>query len=123
MTALDTRFRRLAADKIAQYGMLVTLKVNTAAAYDPATGASVQTTKSSAAYALISDYSLQNSGAGFAAGLILSGDKKFIIAALDNSQLKPGDGIVLNNETYVIIIVRETWSGEQVSMYEAQGRK
>lgn len=123
MTALDTRFRRLAAVKVQQYGTLVTLKVNTAAAYDPATGASVQTTKSSTTHALISDYSLQNSGSGFAAGLILSGDKKFSLAALDNAHIKPGDSIVLNGETYVVITVRELWSGEQITMYEVQGRK
>lgn len=122
MTSLDNKFRPLTTKLIAKYGKSVTLSSNTAGSYDPTTGAATQTSVAAPVKALVEDYSTRRDGTGFANGLILSGDKKFSIAAAGITKPKPGDSITLNSVVYAVVRITEIWSGEQVAMYEVQGR-
>ena len=119
MTSLDVKFRKLATDKIAQFGKAVTHTVTTAGAYDPATGSLTPSTTTATLKAIISDYKPQ----AFGVGLVLAGDKKLSIAAADITAPKPGDTITLDGVVWTVMNVQETWSGEQVAMLDIQVRK
>lgn len=122
MTTLDTRFRKLAADRIAKYGVTVILTQKTPGAYDPATGAAAVTSAAVTLPAMVEEYSL-NSNA-FVTGLVQQGDKKFTMAASALSTApRPGDTVTLYGDVYTVMNVRGLWSGEQTSVYEIQGRK
>lgn len=122
MTSLDTKFRKLATDLIAKNGKSVTYTSITAGGYNPASGSSGSTAIAVTVKVLVEDYSLHSSGAGFSTGLILSGDKKFSIAAVGLTKPKPGDTITLDGVIFIIVRVTETWSGELISIFECQAR-
>lgn len=123
MTVLDIRFRKLSTDLIDRYGKSVTLTNVTTGSYNTATSSITNTTSDTTVKALVEDYSLHSSGAGFDSGLILSGDKKFSIAAAGITTPKPGDSITLDSVLWKVVRVTEVWSGEQIAMYELQARK
>jgi len=122
MTVFDTKFRALALKQIAKYGKEVTIKIITAGEYDPAIGAVGSSSSNQTVKAIVEDYSLISSGEGFSSGMIIAGDKKFTVAASGITKPKPGDTVTLNSIVYQIVRIVETWSGEQVAMYEIQGR-
>ena len=121
MTATDTRARATALRMIAKYGKAITFTSITAGSYDPATGAATPTSAAVTIKAVVDDYS---AGAIFqAGGMILSGDKKFTIAASAlTTKPKPGDTITLDSVVFALTRITETWSGEQIALYECQGR-
>lgn len=122
MTALDTKFRALSNRLIDKYGKSVTLTSVTNGAYNPATGTSAKTTATSTVKAIVEDYSLHSSGVGFQTGLIKAGDKKVTIAALGITKPKPSDTVTIDAVVWNIVRVVETWSGEQIAVYECQLR-
>ena len=122
MTALDTKFRALSNRLIDKYGKSVTLTSVTNGAYNPATGTSAKTTATSTVKAIVEDYNLHSSGVGFQTGLIKAGDKKVTIAALGITKPKPSDTITIDTVAWNIVRVVETWSGEQIAVYECQLR-
>lgn len=123
MTALDKKFRKLATNLIDKYGKSVTLTSVTNGAYNPATGTSAKTTATSTVKAIVEDYSLHSSGVRFQTGLIKAGDKKVTIAALGIiTKPKPSDTITIDTVAWNIVRVVETWSGEQIAVYECQLR-
>ena len=119
---LDAKMRPLATKLVAKNGKSVTLTSITVGAYDPATGAATPTSTPATVKAVVSDYSTRRDGAGFTAGLILSGDKKFSIAAEGITKPKPGDTITLDGVVYAVVRVTETWSGELVALFDIQAR-
>ncbi len=122
MTELDVRFRALSVRLINKNGKLVTVKKVNHSGYDPSTGSTINTETSVQVKAIISDFNLQSSGETYQPGLILSGDKKFSIAAADIDKPSIGDKIILEGVVYSVVRVLETWSGEQVSLYTLQAR-
>lgn len=126
MTALDITARNLAKKLINKSGKSLQIEFMGDRDYNPSTGSTtgdpstIKTVKM-----VIADFDLQDSGAGFASGLIVAGDKNFSIAAADIPGLVPksGDKITLNGDIWTIERVRETWSGEQIAKYDCQGRK
>ena len=119
MTALDKRFRKLATLKIAKYGASVTFRSVTSGQYDPLTGSSNNTITDIDTKALVEGFEPDE-----IVGLILASDKKFSIAAAGIPKPKPGDKIILEEIAYVIQKdgVKEVWSGEQICLFEVQGR-
>ena len=81
MTQLDTLFRGLATNLIEQFGKEVTFTSIGGVVYDPDTLTSHNSSVAVTVKAIVEDYSLHSSGMGFQTGLILSGDKKFSVAA------------------------------------------
>jgi len=122
MTVLDAKFRALSDKLIDKYGKSVTLTSVTNGAYNPATGTSAKTTATSTVKAIVEDYSLHSSGVGFQTGLIKAGDKKVTIAALGITKPKPSDTVTIDAVVWNIVRVVETWSGEQIAVYECQLR-
>lgn len=122
-TVLDKIARPLANKMIAQFGALVTITKVTPGAYDPNTSAATPTEVAETVRALVEDYNLVDSGAGFAAGLITFGDKKITVAATAITfEPTAGDKITYNSEVFTVMRVLKTYSGEQVAIYEIQAR-
>jgi hypothetical protein len=122
MTALDAKFRALATKLITKNGKSVTFASVTAGEYNPSISEVTNTSISATVKAIVEDYDLHSSGAGFSSGLIFSGDKKFSIAAAGITKPKPGDKITLDGVFYSVMRVTEVWSGEQICLFECQAR-
>lgn len=124
MTALDTKFRKLAQDLINKNGKLLPIKFIVNGTYNPETSEVMDRVETTVSVKMIvEDYDLHDSGAGFASGLIISGDKNFSIAAADLSQKpKSGDVITMDSKAWTIERVKETWSGEEICKYDCQAR-
>lgn len=123
-TFLDNLIGPIARDTIRLVGASVTYTRVVVGAYDPATS-SVSTTETPYSIkALVEDYSLVDSGAGFASGLIEFGDKRVTIAQSEISVVPTaGDKITHNGETYTVVRVQKTYSGDNVALFELQARK
>lgn len=124
MTALDVKFLALATRLITKNGKLIQYTSETAGIYNPSSGSVDKTMVTVSVKALVEDYTLANSGGvAFNQGLIESGDKKFSIPAAGFNKPKLGDKITLNTDVYQVVRIHETWSGEEISLFELQGRK
>lgn len=117
MTALDKKFLPLSKSLIGRFGKTITI-AHSVFVYDPATGGSVESITSFAIKAIIEDYK----GTDFASGLIQQGDKKITIPAVGIEKPKPGYTMTFDSMTFQVVRVTETWSGEQVAVYEIQVR-
>lgn len=126
MTELDGVFPDLALELINEFGKEIEYRSVAIGAYDVATATNATAEVKANIKALVEDYSLQNSGQGFASGLIESGDKKLTIAAMAlPSEPTPSDTFKLNatdENDYTIINIKAVYSGEMVAVYEIQGR-
>lgn len=123
-TVLDKIARPIAKDLINNFGASVFLTRVVQGAYDPATSSASKREETYAIKALVEDYNLVDSGAGFAAGLIEFGDKKITVAALTlNFTPTAGDIITALNQKFTVIRVTTTYSGELPALFELQGRR
>jgi hypothetical protein len=117
---LDARARATANTLLDKFGKSITLTSIVEGSYDPATGdMSANTTTNTTHTAIIKDYN----GIDFMGGVIQSGDRKVMIAALDTTTPQPADKVTINSEVYQVIAVRYVWSGELPALYELQVRK
>lgn len=119
MTALDRKFRSLATRLIAKNGKGVTYTSISNGSYNAADGSVTNTETPITVKAIIEDLGSQS---GKESWQIQAGDKKFTIAAESLQNPKRGDKITLNSVVYGVENIRETWSGEQIAMYEIHGR-
>lgn len=120
MTALDTRFRSLATRLIDKNGKAVTFTVTGTSEYYPSLGIAEKSSTDYAVKAIVIDHS--QAAVFQSGGLVLAGDKQFTLAAAGITKPKPGDTITLNSVIYPIVRVVETWSGEEIAVYECQAR-
>jgi hypothetical protein len=117
---LDARARATANTLLDKFGKSITLTSIVEGSYDPATGdMSANTATNTTHTAIIKDYN----GIDFMSGVIQSGDRKVMIAALDTTTPQPADKVTIDSEVYQVIAVRYVWSGELPSLYELQVRK
>ena len=119
---LDVKARATALRLITKFGKAVSYVSVTDGVYDPATGAVSPTEVSSSIKALIVSYSLR--GDGFTSGLIREGDRKITFAASGIVfSPKVGDKVSFDSETFAVLNVSPTYSGELVAIYTVRGRK
>ena len=117
---LDTRARATADKLLDKFGKSITLTSIVEGSYDPATGdMGAGTTTSTTHTAIIKDYN----GIDFIGGVIQSGDRKVMIAALGTTMPQPADKVTVDSEVYQVVAVRYVWSGELPALYELQVRK
>lgn len=127
MTELDTEIPGLAFELISEYGADINyIIVSSQTVYDPKTSKSVKKELSLPIKAFPEDYDLQNSGQGFANGIIVTGDKKLTTAAEffnGLSEPSPGHKFNLNGTVYTVKNVKTVYSGQLPALYEIQGRE
>ena len=117
---LDAKARNTADTLLDKFGKSITLTSIVEGSYDPATGdMSANTTTNTTHTAIIKDFN----GVDFISGVIQSGDRKVMIAALGATTPQPADKITIDSEVYQVIAVRYVWSGELPALYEMQVRK
>lgn len=122
-TALDRIIRPIAAKLTTTYGQTILYTRQLLGDYDVAEGKAKKTEVTVSVKALVEEYGYQDSGAGFAEGLIETSDKKVSVAATLLSFVPQiGDKLVIDGNNYRIERVKETRSGEQVALYELQAR-
>lgn len=119
MTALDRKFRSLATRLIAKNGKGVTYTSISNGSYNAADGSVTNTETTATIKAIIEDLGSQS---GKESWQVQAGDKKFTIAAESLQSPKKGDKITLDGVVYSVVDVKEIWSGEQIAVYEIQGR-
>lgn len=118
MSFVDALARAQAAKAIGSYGKTATLNKIAAGTYDPATSAVINTTTPYVVKVLIETYSQ-----GLIDGtLILAGDLKLTMPALNNQVPVAGDEIVFDGITRKIVAVNSVFSGEQVATFIMQAR-
>jgi hypothetical protein len=117
---LDTKARNLAVKLLNKFGKIITLQSITEGSYDPSTGdMSANTITTYSPFAIIGDYN----GIKLTGGTIQQGDRKVTIAALGYALPQPADKVIIDNESYNVIAVKNTWSGNLSALYEMQVRK
>lgn len=123
-TVLDKIARPIAKSLIQQFGASVNFTQVEQGEYDPSQSEAPVVERTYIIKALVEDYNLVDSGAGFAGGLIEFGDKKITIAAT-SLPFTPtaGDKVEAVNQTFTIIRITTIYSGEQPALYEMQGRR
>lgn len=123
-TLLDNIIRPIAKQMINQFGASVLLTRVIQGDYDTTTSSAEKRRETYTIKALVEDYNLVDSGAGFAAGLIEFGDKKITVAASAlNFTPTAGDIITALNQDFTVIRVTTTYSGNQPAIFELQGRR
>lgn len=119
---LDVKARATALRLIAKFGKAVSYVSVTDGAYDPETGSVTPVETANSIKALIESYSLR--GDGFTSGLIREGDRKITFAASGIAFTpKAGDKVTFDSETFAVLNVGPTYSGELVAIYAVHGRK
>lgn len=116
---LDARARATAQKSLSKFGKVIMISSITQGVYDPSTGvmageASVITSHR----AIIQDYN----GYELVSGVILQGDRKVTIPALDITEPKTGDIVTFDAKDYSVIAVKFVWSGEMAALYKLQVR-
>jgi hypothetical protein len=124
MTELDEELPELALELIEEFGADVGYIFVEGSDYDPETSSSAIVVSSQMPVkALVADYNADKSGAAFAAGLIRSGDKQFLLAAVSFAkEPSAGDRIIFNGTTYSVVNLKVVYSGQLAALYEIQGR-
>lgn len=124
MTELDNELGPLALELIEEFGKLVQYTKVSEGEYDPETGSATPSGEPVDVKAIVEDYDLQGSGAGFAAGLIETGDKKLTLAGASfDEEPTPSDIFGIDGEDFTILNVKNVYSGELVALYVCQARK
>lgn len=124
MTELDLELPGIALELINEFGKVVVFNVNPLGVYNVATATNVVVAEPLTIKAVVEDYSLINSGQGYADGLIEVGDKKLTVAASSfASKPTSSDTFVLDAEQFNVVNVKAIYSGELAALYEVQGRR
>lgn len=124
MKALDKLIRPIAAKVIKQYGTVISYVRVQQGGYDVDTATSIPYESTTTHNAIVEDYSLVDSGAGFSQGLIEGSDKKVTIAASDFAfSPSPGDKLIIGEDTYGVLRITTTYSGDLPAAYEIQARR
>lgn len=119
---LDVKARATALRLIAKLGKAVSYVSVTDGVYDPATGSVVPTEAASSIKAVIESYKMM--GDGFTSGLIRESDRKITFAASGITFTpKTGDKVTFDTETFAVLSVDPTYSGDLVAIYAVHGRK
>lgn len=104
------------------FGQAVTLRKQTAGAYDPATGSATVTTADHAGTGVLLDYKLVNSGQMLENSMVQAGDKKLLLAP-DIAATPEPDDLVIAQGTWRIVNVKAVNPAGTVVLYELQLRK
>lgn len=120
MTGLDDRLRPAAARLIDRTGKAMTLRRVTSGGYNPATGAVAETTEDTALKGVIEDYAVERVDGG----LIRQGDRQVTLAA-EPLQVEPapGDTMLIDGVTHMVVSVSATYSGDQPALYRLHIRR
>lgn len=124
MEELTAELAQVALELIAEFGADIVYTAIETEAYDPAKSRTVIVPSDpKPAKALVEDYNLQGSGAGFSSGLIKSGDKKFTLAgeALSDG-VEAGGKIRFGDSTFTVMNVKTVYLAATPILFEAQGR-
>jgi hypothetical protein len=122
MDELTDELVALAVELINEYGAELQYELVVKGDYNPATSkADIISTVIQPIKGLVEDYSLQNSGQGFASGLIKEGDKKFSLAGGDITP-QVGGTLLFNGTIYTIANLKSYFLGNTPILHEAQGR-
>lgn len=123
-TLLDTIVRPIARDILRQFGASITYTRVVPGVYNEVDSSMAPTETTSTIKAQVEDFTLVDSGAGFASGLIEFGDKRVTVAGSEIAfEPTAGDRITFNSEVFTVVRIQKTYSGEQVALYELQARK
>ena len=117
---LDAKMRSTASRLLAKFGKAVPITV-VVKTYSPSSGAfTVTSTTTTTVNGAVSEFSAGITGNAD----VISGDLKVTIAAMDLTQ-EPlaGDTVVIDGQTYKVINVFPTYSGELVALWKLQVRK
>lgn len=116
MTELDLELPDVASELIEEFGKAVTFNGIGNAAYDPATGGVVTVNPAGLTVKAIIE---PDKGQAVRAGLIEGADFKLTIAAqsLPTSSTTE-DKVSFDGATYKVVLVKKTYSGELVAIYE-----
>lgn len=114
----------VADELLIEFGRAVTIRRQTAGAYDPATGSATVTTADESGHGAIFDFGLHQAGTQFAAGsMILSGDKQLLLSPTGVTEPKPGHLAIVGADTWNIVSVKTTAPAGTAVLYECQLRK
>jgi hypothetical protein len=118
---LDTRARATASRLLNKYGKAVVFNSIIKGSYDTTTGSIASDSVTSInVKASIRDFN----GIDIMSGVVQAGDRKVTMPAIDLSVTpKPSDTITFDGDTYTVIEVHNTWSGELPAVYTLQVRK
>lgn len=105
-----------------KFGQAVTLRKQTAGAYDPATGAATVTTSDYSATGVFLDYKLQNSGQALENSMVQVGDKKLLLSP-DVTSAPDVDDLIIGQGTWRIVNIKAVNPSGTPVLYELQLRK
>jgi len=120
MTVLDTKLRPIALAKLNQYGKTMVLIRQTVGTYDEATGEAPVTTSSTAFKGVLSG----PKHVDLANGLVQVGDMYVNAAAMAfPTAPKATDRLTVDLETWTVVNVLVTYSGELPALYKLHIRR
>ena len=105
-----------------QFGQAVTLRKQTAGAYDPAAGSATVSTADYAGTGALLDYDLINSGQWLEQSMVEAGDKKLLLAP-DIGATPEADDLIIAQGTWRIVNVKIINPAGTVVLYKLQLRK
>lgn len=116
MTELDLELPGLASELISEYGKAVSYSVQGGSTYDPETGAVSVSGGLQSLKAIVEP----DKGQAARMGLVEGADYKLTVASEAFGQAKPstGDTVEFDNSTYTVSLVKATYSGELIALYE-----
>ena len=121
MTELDLEIPGLAAEVIAEFGKVVSYTVKGPSDYDPSTGAVAGAEAPLSVAAIVEP----DKGQAARMGLVEGADRKLTIAAESFPNGKPSTGDIVNidGNDYTVVLVKPTYSGELIAIYEVWVRR
>lgn len=121
MTELDLEIPGLASELIAEFGKSIAYTVTTSTDYNPATSSYAPAGAPFNIKGVVEPYK----GQRMLAGLVEAEDLKVTVAAESFPDGEPttGDIMTFDNETFGVVNVMPTYSGERIAIYEFQIRR
>lgn len=116
--ALDTRMRATASRLLGKYGKAMTLTHTVAGTYNHSTGMTGSPSVTTAQVNGYVDDAFRKLGATYGPDLVQAGDHDVMFAALGLPFTPvPGDTITIDGQVMKAYIVKPTYSGEKVALY------
>lgn len=114
MTELDLELPGLATELIEEYGKAITFGVVATGTYDPATG---ENTTGAGGGLTLKAIVEPDKGQAVRAGLVEGADFKLTIAKGDFTPTTE-DIVTIDGVAYTVVLVKPTYSGELIALYE-----